>query len=98
MKNKQNVLRWAHIRGLLKPENDLKQFAKLISEAGELGDALIKNDEREIMDGIGDTLVCLIILSAQRGYDIEDCLDFAYKEIENRKGKTINGTFIKEAV
>ena len=98
MENKQNVLDWADERGLIKSENSLKQFAKMISEAGELGDALIKDDENGIIDGIGDTLVCLIILAKQRGYDIEYCLAEAYEEIKHRKGRTINGTFIKEEV
>jgi len=96
MINKKEVLRWANERGLLRPENHLKQMGKMVSEVGELCDAIIKNDKNGQIDGIGDVLVTLIILANQLGYDIEDCLEVAYNEIKNRKGETINGTFIKE--
>jgi len=96
MINKNEVLNWANERGLLKPENKLMQMGKMVSEVGELCDAIIKNDKNGQIDGIGDVLVTLIILANQLGYDIEDCLEVAYNEIKNRKGETINGTFIKE--
>ena len=96
MKNKKEVLHWANERGLLRPENHLKQMGKMVSEVGELCDAIIKDDKNGQIDGIGDVLVTLIILANQLGYDIEDCLEVAYNEIKNRKGETINGTFIKE--
>ena len=96
MINKKEVLRWANERGLLNPENKFMQMGKMVSEVGELCDAIIKDDKNGQIDGIGDVLVTLIILSNQLGYDIEDCLEVAYNEIKNRKGETINGTFIKE--
>jgi len=96
MINKNEVLNWANERGLLKPENKLMQMGKMVSEVGELCDAIIKDDKNGQIDGIGDVLVTLIILANQLGYDVEDCLEVAYNEIKNRKGETINGTFIKE--
>lgn len=90
------VLQWADDRNLLKKENVLKQFAKFISEAGELGDAIIKEQEFETRDAIGDVQVTLILLAKQLGYDYNECLESAYNEIANRKGKTVNGTFIKD--
>ena len=96
MKNKKEVLHWANERGLLNPENKFMQMGKMVSEVGELCDAIIKDDKNGQIDGIGDVLVTLIILANQLGYDIEDCLEVAYTEIKNRKGETINGTFIKE--
>ncbi len=44
---------------------------------------------------IGDILVTLIILCEQLGIDPVDCLDKAYKKISKRKGKTIDGVFVK---
>lgn len=96
MINKNEVLRWANERGLLKPENKFMQMGKMVSEVGELCDAIIEDDKNGQIDGIGDVLVTLIILANQLGYDVEDCLMVAYNEIKNRKGETINGTFIKE--
>lgn len=96
MINKNEVLNWANERGLLNPENKFMQMGKMVSEVGELCDAIIKDDKNGQIDGIGDVLVTLIILANQLGYDVEDCLMVAYNEIKNRKGETINGTFIKE--
>jgi len=100
MKNEElqeQVLQWANDKGILKPENALKQFAKFISEAGELGDAIIKYDMNETVDAIGDVQVTLIILCNQLGFDYNHCLETAYNVIKHRQGKTVNGTFIKDA-
>jgi len=41
--------------------------------------------------------VVLIILAEQLGIDYEGSLSSAYHQIKNRTGKTINGTFVKDA-
>lgn len=90
------IIKWAKDRGILCPENQLKQMLKCASEVGELADALIKVDLKEIVDGLGDVLVTLIILSEQLGLDLMTCLESAYDEIKSREGKTIDGVFIKD--
>ena len=45
---------------------------------------------------MGDIFVTLIILCDQLNLDPVECLYKAYEKIKDRKGKTINGTFIKE--
>ena len=45
---------------------------------------------------MGDIFVTLIILCDQLNLDSVDCLYRAYEKIKDRKGKTINGVFIKE--
>lgn len=45
---------------------------------------------------MGDILVTLIILSAQLDIDLTECLEMAYEKISKRKGKTIDGIFVKE--
>jgi NTP pyrophosphatase (non-canonical NTP hydrolase) len=68
-----------------------------MEELGETAGAIAKNKATaEIMDGIGDTFVTLIILSYQMGLEPTDCLEAAYNEIKNRKGNTVNGVFIKD--
>lgn len=57
---------------------------------------LQKDNMEEIKDGIGDCVVCLINLAHFYGLDIQDCLDHAYDQIKDRKGKMINGKFVKE--
>jgi NTP pyrophosphatase (non-canonical NTP hydrolase) len=90
------VTMWAFERKLTAPENANRQYMKFQEEAGELAKAILQDNEEEEKDAFGDVLVTLIILSIQRRLDIVDCLESAYNEIKNRKGKTINGTFIKE--
>jgi NTP pyrophosphatase (non-canonical NTP hydrolase) len=69
-----------------------------MEEAGELAKALLKDDKPEIIDAIGDMVVVLTNLAHLEGLDIEDCIDSAYKEIADRKGKMINGTFVKNTL
>ena len=93
---RNDVLVWAKEKVILKPENHLKQMGKMVSEVGELCDAIIKEDKTEQIDAIGDVLVTVIILAEQLGYHPVLCLDVAYKVIKDRKGQNVNGTFIKE--
>ena len=90
------VLQWADERGLLKAENAPRQMLKLMEEVGELAGAMAKNKQGDIVDAIGDIQVVLIILSKQLGYDYEQCLVDAYNVIKERKGKLINGVFVKD--
>jgi len=88
---------WAATRGLYQQGNPHTQYVKLQEEAGELAKALLKNDQPEIVDAIGDMVVVLTNLAHLQGYDIEYCIDEAYKIIATRTGKMINGTFVKDA-
>jgi len=90
------IIEWANERGLLTNDNAPKQFLKLAEEIGELASAISKNNYDEIIDAIGDIQVVLIILSKQLDVNYSKALEIAYNEIKNRKGKTINGVFIKE--
>ena len=91
-----NVMMWAKEKNLLKKENSQAQMLKVLEEVGETAGALLKNKDEEIIDGLGDSFVTLIILCYQLGLEPKDCLQAAWKEIKNRKGKTVNGTFIRE--
>jgi len=88
---------WAATRGLYQQGNPHTQYVKLQEEAGELAKALLKNDQPEVVDAIGDMVVVLTNLAHLQGYDIEYCIDEAYKVIATRTGKMINGTFVKDA-
>ena len=52
--------------------------------------------KRDMQLEMGDIFVTLIILCEQIGIDPEECLSMAYEKISKRKGKTINGQFIKD--
>ena len=88
---------WAATRGLYDKGDSNTQYVKLQEEAGELAKALLKDDKPEIVDAIGDIVVVLTNLAHLQGYDIEYCIDEAYKVIAARTGKMINGTFVKDA-
>jgi NTP pyrophosphatase (non-canonical NTP hydrolase) len=90
------VLEWAKERGILIPDNATKQMLKLTEEVGELAGAIAKNNKIDQIDAIGDIQVVLIILSEQLGIDYKEALESAYNVIKDRKGKTINGVFIKD--
>jgi NTP pyrophosphatase (non-canonical NTP hydrolase) len=86
---------WAKDRGIYERGDSQTQYVKLMEEAGELAQALLKRDDAEIYDAIGDMVVVLTNLAELEGVKIEDCIDDAYQVIANRKGKMINGTFVK---
>jgi len=87
---------WAAERGIYQTGNSHTQYVKLIEEAGELAQAILKQDKPEIQDAIGDMVVVLTNLAYQEGFEIEECIDAAYTEIAARTGKMINGTFVKD--
>ena len=79
-----DVLVWANEKGILKPENHLKQMGKMVSEVGELCDAIIKEDKTEQLKELGDVLVTVIIIAEQLGLDPILCLEDAYNKISKR--------------
>jgi len=92
----QLIRDWAGERGLYSKGDTKTQFCKLMEEAGELGRAILKDDNPEFKDAIGDMVVVLTNLAHLGGTTIEDCIDTAYDVISKRTGKMINGTFVKD--
>ena len=92
-----DIREWAHARGIYKQGDAKTQFIKLMEEVGELSEAMLKDDHIEKKDAIGDIIVVLTNLAHLEGFQVEECIDSAYQEIANRKGKMINGTFVKSA-
>ena len=87
---------WAEDRGLYHKGDPKTQTLKLMEEAGEICRAVLKKDEEQIIDGIGDCVVVLTNLAHLTGTSIEECIDAAYDEIKDRTGKMSNGTFKKD--
>ncbi|MGV3009321.1 MazG-like family protein [Staphylococcus epidermidis] len=92
----EQVQQWSIDKDLHNGNSD-RQALKFYEEAGEVAAALSRGNLEALKDGIGDTVVTLIILAQQHDMTLQECLQFAYDEIKGRKGKTINGTFIKES-
>lgn len=109
----EKVLAWADEKDLLHEENADKQFMKFIEEAFEFKTEfdffklaynrefkerqICLDLERKLKLEMGDIFVTLIILCKQLDIDPMSCLESAYKKIKDRKGKTVNGQFIKES-
>lgn len=89
------IRQWAVDRGL-DGSDPTKQMLKLGEEFGELCQGMAKGNKDQIIDSIGDMYVVMTILSMQLGLDIVACIESAYDEIKDRRGKMINGVFVKE--
>ena len=87
---------WADERGLYENGDPKTQALKLVEEIGETCRAILKEDLPETIDGIGDCVVVLTNLAELIGYPIEECIERAYNEIKDRKGKMENGTYKKD--
>ncbi len=90
------IAQWAHDRNLIEGSTPHAQMLKFFEEGGELAGGVARQRIDKIKDGIGDCVVCLTILARQHGLDVRDCIAFAYDEIKDRKGRMVDGIFIKE--
>lgn len=105
-----NVIQWAADRNILEDSTAIKQLDKTSEEFNELqravavflhemsyddveDEALLKD---EIVDAYGDILVTLIISARMLDIDVEDALAAAWLQIKDRRGRMINGKFVKE--
>ncbi|BCK59715.1 DNA-binding protein [Staphylococcus phage vB_SauH_DELF3] len=76
--------------------NPDRQALKFYLEAGEVASAFARGNLEAHSYDIGDTVAPLILLAQDHDMSLQECLEFAYFETKGRKGKTINGAFIKE--
>lgn len=91
------ILQWAEARKIIPNSTPETQLLKAFSEMGELADATIKGDRLDVMDAVGDVMVCLINYCALQDINLVDCMELAYDQIKDRKGTLLpNGVFVKE--
>jgi uncharacterized protein YjgD (DUF1641 family) len=104
---KQKIIQWGEDRNIFEFSTPIKQLHKTQEELNETMQALVqfadsKNDKgkqdalEEVIDGIGDMGVTLLMLCHKMDVDFIECLTSAYDVIKDRKGKMINGLFVKE--
>nr|DAJ93051.1 MAG TPA: NTP-PPase-like protein [Caudoviricetes sp.] len=89
------IKKWAIDRGL-QSGNPKAQMLELLKELVALGNNIDKLGEGQIMESIGDIYVGLVALCMQLGLGINDCIKAAYEEIKDRKGKMVDGFFVKK--
>ena len=90
----KKVEQWHYDRNLIDGATDKDQVLKLLQELGELSDNVCKGND--IRDDIGDMLVVMINILARNKLTLEECLEVAYDDIKDRKGRMIDGIFVKE--
>ena len=89
------VREWRREKGI---DNPKTQMLKCCEEINEVVREVVREryDTPEIKDGIGDTLVTIIVLADILNLDLDECLQMAYDTISKRKGKIVDGNFIKQ--
>ena len=85
---------WHYDRNLIHGATDKDQVCKLIQEVGELSDNVCKG--RDIRDDVGDCIVVLVNIAERHGVSITECCEQAFNDIRDRKGKMVDGVFVKE--
>ncbi len=102
----QDIINWGIARNIIGPEsqsNKKKQCDKTLEEVIELHDAIILDSfdnltsRKEARDAIGDIIVTLVLQARMWGLTITECLDAAWDEIKDRKGRMVDGIFVKES-
>jgi hypothetical protein len=91
-----NVVDWALKRNLYRESTEKTRLAKMREEAQELIDAIDSGVEMDIMMEFGDVMVTGINYFYPKGYWLDHPLGMAYAKIKDRKGKMVNGTFVRD--
>ena len=90
----EKINKWFEDRNLIEGSTDKDQILKLMQELGELSDHAYKNED--IRDDLGDMLVVMLNIMKRNNFTIEECLEMAYNDIKDRKGKMVDGIFVKD--
>lgn len=89
------ISQWHVDRNLIDGSTDKDQVLKLMQELGELSDSVCKG--KDIRDDIGDMLVVMINILDRNNLTFDECLATAWDDIKDRKGRMVDGIFVKEA-
>lgn len=90
----EKIEQWHFDRNLINGATDKDQVLKLAQELGELSDNVCKGND--IRDDLGDMMVVMINIMVRNQITMEECLQVAYDDIKDRKGRMVDGIFVKE--
>ena len=100
------VAKWHSDRNLLEGSTDYKQGLKLLEEAEELLEDIKHNlaatnepkyyNRVDLRDELGDCLVVLINIATRNNFSLYEALEYSFAKIKDRKGKMVDGLFVKE--
>ena len=88
------VIQWHRDRNLIDGSDDETQVKKLLEEVIEL--TLDIKNSKPLLDELGDCLVVLVNIAERNGFTLEEALEFSYNKIKDRKGRMVDGFFVKE--
>ena len=92
-----DIIQWGRDRNIYGGSTPQRQARKLAEEVVETVVAIAMGDRDETIDGIGDTIVCLVHQAEFLGLPIAECIEHSYQQIKDRGGEMRNGVFVKEA-
>jgi molybdate-binding protein len=103
---KEKIVQWGKDRNIFEFSTSIKQLHKTQEELDETMNALVafadaKTEKEkqeamaEVIDGIGDMGVTLVMLCHKVDVDFVECLASAYDVIKDRKGVMRDGLFCK---
>lgn len=102
----QDIINWGIARNILGPTGEGTKFGqqeKIEEEVAELRSAIELLAEASTTiathaarDAIGDIVVTLIMQAQMWGLTMEECIEQAWDQIKDRKGRMVNGVFVKE--
>lgn len=95
------IIAWGNEKGI---NNPVKQFNKLAEEMLEAHEAYFdsefykpsEEEYRHLVEELGDIGVVWILLCNMLDISPQEALEAAHDKNKDRKGKTINGSFVKE--
>ena len=90
----EKIIQWHKDRNLIDGSTDAAQFTKLLEEVDELGVNIVMS--QPVIDDIGDIMVVLINIAHRNNLSLWECMYHAYNDIKYRKGKMVDGIFVKE--
>ena len=88
------VADWHAARNLIDGSDDKTQMTKLFEEVNELYVDVL--DRKDLRDELGDCLVVLINVATRNNFSLYEALEYSFSKIKDRKGRMVNGLFVKE--
>ena len=92
----QDVYDWADSKDFRNNSTVKIQFAKFGEEIGEYWEAVCIDDKPAIADELGDVALCVVMQVYMHNLDLEKLLAATVKKVTKRKGKMVDGLFVKE--
>lgn len=90
------IIDWGTQRGILPNPDMIAQFNKTMEETQELAQGIVSQNKAEVRDAIGDIFVTLVMQTQAWDLNMNDCVAQAWNDIKDRKGKMVDGQFVKE--